>query len=113
MQLAPGLGVNVLFERRVSVGRAAIADPVRALPFLQTEGDYWSAGAGLELLPQHAPYRLTARAEVKDGALQSTRLATVAGDVTFDASLALLSRQEFSQNALPGAPPARRLSSPR
>ena len=52
MQLAPGLAVNVLFERRVGVGRAAIADPVRALPFLQTEGDYWSAGAGLELLPQ-------------------------------------------------------------
>ena len=111
MQLAPGLAVNVLFERRVGVGRAAIADPVRALPFLQTEGDYWSAGAGLELLPQGAPYRLSARGEYKDGALQSTRLATVAGDVAFDASLALLSRQEFSQEARPGAPLSRRLSS--
>jgi len=111
LQLSSDLTVNLLFERRQGVRSASLADPVRALPFLQTEGDYWSAGAGLELLPQHAPYRLTARAEVKDGALQSTRLATVAGDVTFDASLALLSRQEFSQNALPGAPLARRLSS--
>jgi hypothetical protein len=111
MQLSPDLAVNVLFERRVGVGRASIADPVRALPFLQTEDDYWSAGAGLELLPKGAPYRLSARGEYKDGALQSTRLATVAGDVAFDASLALLTRQEFSQNARPGAPLSRQLSS--
>ena len=111
MQLSSDLAVNVLFERRVGVGRASIADPVRALPFLQTEDDYWSAGAGLELLPKGAPYRLSARGEYKDGALQSTRLATVAGDIAFDASLALLTRQEFSQNARPGAPLSRHLSS--
>jgi uncharacterized repeat protein (TIGR01451 family) len=111
MQLSPDLTVNVLFERRVGVGRASIADPVRALPFLQTEGDYWSAGAGLELLPKGAPYRLSARGEYRDGALQSTRLATVAGDIAFDASLALLTRQEFSQDARSGAPLSRHLSS--
>jgi len=111
MQLSPDLAVNLLFERRVGVGRASIADPVRALPFLQTEDDYWSAGAGLELLPKGAPYRLSARGEYKDGAVQSTRLATVAGDVAFDASLALLTRQEFSQSARPGAPLSRQLSS--
>ena len=111
MQLSSDLTVNVLFERRVGVGRASIADPVRALPFLQTEGDYWSAAAGLELLPKGAPYRLSARGEYKDGALQSTRLATVAGDVAFDASLALLTRQEFSQDARSGAPLSRKLSS--
>jgi len=111
MQLSPDLAVNVLFERRVGVGRASIADPVRALPFLQTEDDYWSAGAGLELLPKGAPYRLSARGEYKDGALQSTRLATVAGDVAFDASLALLTRQQFSQDARSSAPLSRRLSS--
>jgi uncharacterized repeat protein (TIGR01451 family) len=111
MQLSSDLAVNVLFERRVGVGRASLADPVRALPFLQTEDDYWSAGAGLELLPKGARYRLSARGEYKDGALQSTRLATVAGDIAFDASLALLTRQEFSQNARPGAPLSRQLSS--
>ncbi len=111
LQLSPALAVNVLFERRIGVSGAAAGDPVRALPFLQTEGDYWSAGAGVELLPQHAPYRLSARGEYKDGTLQSSRLATLAGDVAFDASLALLSRQELVQNARPGAPLSRRLSS--
>ncbi len=111
LQISPDLAVNVLFERRQGVGRASVADPVRALPFLQTEADYWSAGAGLELLPKGAPYRLTARGEYKDGTLQSTRLASVAGDVAFASSLALLTRQEYSQNALPGVPLSRRLSS--
>ncbi len=111
LEFAPGFVVNVLFERRVGVNSAAVSDPVRALPFLQTEEDYWSAGAGLELVPHAAPYRLSARAEYKDGSLQSSRLATVAGDVAFDASLALLSRQEFSQQMRPGAPLARHLSS--
>ena len=111
LQLTPDLAVNVLFERRQGVGRASVADPVRALPFLQTEGDYWSAGAGVELVPRGAPYRLTARAEYKDGTLQSTRLATVAGDVAFASSLALLTRQEYSQNALPTVPLSRRVSS--
>lgn len=111
LQLTPDLTVNVLFERRQGVGGASVADPVRALPFLQTEGDYWSAGAGLELLPKHARYRMSARGEYKDGALQSTRLATVSGDVAFAASLALLTRQEFAQNALASAPLSRRLSS--
>jgi len=111
LQLTPDLAVNVLFERRQGVGRASVADPVRALPFLQTEGDYWSAGAGVELVPKGAPYRLTARGEYKDGTLQSTRLATVAGDVAFASSLALLTRQEYFQNALPTVPLSRRVSS--
>ncbi len=111
LQLSSDLTVNVLFERRVGLGAASIADPVRALPFLQTEGDYWSAAAGLELLPKAAPYRLSARAEYKDGTLQSTRLANLAGDIAFGASLAVLSRQEFSQRAQLGAPLSRRLSS--
>ena len=111
LQISPDLAINVLFERRQGVGRASVADPVRALPFLQTEADYWSVGAGLELLPKRAPYRLTARGEYKDGTLQSTRLATVAGDVAFASSFALLTRQEYSQNALPGVPLSRRLSS--
>jgi hypothetical protein len=54
---------------------------------------------------------LSVRGEYKDGALQSTRLATVAGDVAFDASLALLTRQVFSQDARAGAPLSRQLSS--
>jgi hypothetical protein len=111
LRLAPGLGVNVMFERRVGVDQASVADPVRAAPFLQPEEDYWSAGVGVDLTPERAPYRLAARAEYKDGVFQSNRLVTLAGDVTFNASLALLSRQEFSQTARPDIALARRLSS--
>ena len=111
LQLTPSVAVNMMFERRMGVAGAAVADPVRALPFLQPEGNYWSFAAGMELLPAHAPYRLSARGEYKDGTLQSSRLVTVAGDIAFDASLALLSRQQFSQNALPSTPLARQLSS--
>ncbi|HEV7364632.1 MAG TPA: SdrD B-like domain-containing protein [Gemmatimonadales bacterium] len=111
MRLAPGLGMNLMFERRIGIDRAGLADPVRAAPFIQAEEDYWSAGVGVELLPEQAPYRLTARGEYKDGVLQSNRLVSLAGDVTFNSSFSLLSRQEFSQAARPGEPLARRMSS--
>jgi hypothetical protein len=111
LRLAPGLGVNLMFERRVGIDRAAVTDPVRAAPFLQAEEDYWAGGLGIELLPEQAPYRLTARGEYKDGALQSNRLFTLAGDVTFNSSFSVLARQEFSQTARPDVALARRLSS--
>ena len=111
LQLRPDLAASVMFERRMGVSAASLTDPVRALPFVQAEDDYWSAGLGLEFLPKHSPYRLSARGEYKDGTLQSSRLVTMAGDVAFDASLALLSRQEFTQNVRPGAPLSRRLTS--
>ncbi len=111
VRLAPGLGMNLMFERRVGLDQASISDPVRAAPFLQPEEDYWAAGLGIELTPEHAPYRLTARGEYKDGIFQSNRLVSVAGDVTFNSSLALLSRQEFTQTARPDVALARRLSS--
>src|SRR5438876_6714807 len=111
LQLRPDQSVSVMCERRMGVSASALTDPVRAQPFVQAENDYWSAGLGLEFLPKHSPYRLSARGEYKDGTLQSSRLVTMAGDVAFDASLALLSRQEFTQNVRPGAPLSRRLTS--
>jgi hypothetical protein len=95
----------------MGVSTAAFTDPVRALPFLQQEDDYWSAAAGIELVPADRPYRLSARAEYKDGTLQSSNLMTVAGDVAFDSSIALLTRQQFTQNELPNMPRARQVSS--
>ena len=86
------------FERRHGVGRALALDPVRALPFLQAEEDYWSVGVGADLTKPNAPYRLSGRAEYRDGALRSTQLATITGDVSFTRSLALLSRQEAMRN---------------
>ena len=111
MQVTSDLAMNVMFERRVGVASASLTDPVRAMPFPQAEDDYWSAAAGLELVPADRPYRLSARAEYKDGNLQRSRLMTVAGDVAFDQSLALLTRQQISQNELPATPTARQLSS--
>jgi hypothetical protein len=86
---------NTLFERRMGVGQASIADPVRALPFLQQEEDYWSAGFGVELLPQGAPYRMSARGEYRDGEFRSVQLASFAGDVAINRSFALLARADY------------------
>jgi hypothetical protein len=98
MQVNRAWSVSGMFERRVGVGRAAIEDPVRAMPFIQAEEDYWSLALGSELLPKAKPYRLSARAELREGERQSTRLLSAAGAFSFTPSLALLSRQEFLQN---------------
>ncbi len=114
LRLGSAWTVNALFERRVGLDKAPVDDPVRALPFLQTEEDYWSAGLGIELLPPNAPYRLSMRGEYRDGTALSTRLATMAGDVSINRSLAILSRQEFleSERRLTTGPGiTRRLSS--
>ncbi|UCF40907.1 MAG: DUF11 domain-containing protein [Gemmatimonadota bacterium] len=94
LQLGPWR-INAMFERRMGVSQAPLADPVRALPFAQTEEDYWSGGLGIELTPDGAPYRLSARGEYRDGTLRSLELVTVAGDIALNRSLALLTRQEF------------------
>jgi len=52
---------------------------VRALPFLETEDDYWSLGVGVELLPAAAPYRMSARGEMRDGTALASRLFTLPG----------------------------------
>jgi hypothetical protein len=95
----------------MGVSSASFTDPVRAAPFLQAEDDYWSAAAGIELLPPDKPYRLSARSEYKNGTLQSNYLLTVAGDIAFDSSIALLTRQQFAQNQLPSTPRSRQVSS--
>lgn len=113
LRLGAAWTVNTLFERRVGLDRASVTEPVRALPFLRTEEDYWSLGFGLEWLPPDAPYRMSARSEYRDGDALSSRLVTLAGDVSFNRSLALLSRQEFLRTERGGAGEAtlsRRLS---
>ena len=91
------LTFNSLFERRVGLQQASLDDPVRALPFLQAEEDYWSAGLGVELLPENAPFRLSARGEYRDGDVFDTRLFTLGGEASLNRSLGLLSRQEYQQ----------------
>ena len=96
-RLASGWTFNASAERRQGVGNANIADPVRALPFLQNEEDYTALGLGAELLPQNAPYRLSARGEYRDGTLRSVRMFDASGDLSVAKSLALLEKSNFMQ----------------
>jgi hypothetical protein len=96
-RLANGWTFNASAERREGVGHANIADPVRALPFLQNEEDYTALGLGAELLPQGAPYRLSARGEYRDGTLRSVRMFDASGDISVAKSLALLEKSNFMQ----------------
>ena len=97
VRLGQAWTVNSLFERRFGVDEAPVANPVRALPFVQQEEDYWAASLGAEYLPPDAPYRLAFSGEFRDGDFRSTRLGFLAGDVSFGRSFALLSRQELVQ----------------
>ncbi len=104
LRLGQAWSLNGLFERRVGLGDASIADPVRALPFLRNEEDYWSFGLGAEFLPPDLPYRASARGEFRNGDFRSNRLFTLAGDVAINSSLAVLSRSEYlwSEQAIAG-----------
>jgi uncharacterized repeat protein (TIGR01451 family) len=99
LHLGTAWALNALFERRSGIDHASNLDPVRALPFVQAEENYWSFGVGAEYLQPKSPYRLTARAEYRDGSIRSTRLLTLAGDVSLNRSLAILSRNEVVRTA--------------
>jgi hypothetical protein len=103
MMLGTAWALNVQAERRSGVGRASVLDPVRSLPFLQAEENYWSIGMGAEFLQPGSPLRLGARGELRNGDTRSTRLVTVAGDVSLNRSLAVLSRQELLRTDQNGA----------
>ncbi len=94
LRLSPAWTLNAMFERRVGLSRAPAADPLRALPFLQAEEDYWSAALGSEWLPVGAPYRASLRGELRDGAERSSRLVTLAGEASLSPAFAVLTRQE-------------------
>ncbi len=97
LRLGSSWAVTTMFERRVGLNNASIGDPVRAMPFVQNEEDYWSLGLGVELLPLEKPYRLSARGEYRDGNFQNTQFLSMAGDISINRSLAILSRQEFQR----------------
>ena len=99
IRFSNGLTLNASAERREGVGHANIADPVRALPFLQNEEDYTAFGAGAELLPSQKPYRLSARAEYRDGTLRSVRLLDASGDISINRSLAFLEKTGYTQTS--------------
>jgi hypothetical protein len=101
--LADDWRFSTLLERRQGVSGAAIGDPVLASPFEQPEEDYTAVGLGTEYLPENKPYRVTFRAETRSGRESSQNLATLAGDVSLNASLGLLARQEFVERDVTGS----------
>ncbi|HWE24703.1 MAG TPA: hypothetical protein VG496_12270, partial [Myxococcales bacterium] len=95
LRLGSAWTLNTLFERRFGLNNAATADPIRALPFLQTEENYWSAGFGAEYLPEQAPYRLSVRSEWRDGQERTSKLMSLAGAMDLTKAFAVLTRQDF------------------
>ncbi len=112
IRLGQSWTVNAMMERRVGLERAALSDPLRAAPFTQQEEDYWSAGLNLELLPQDGPYSASAQLERRTGAVRSSDLANLAADITFNRSLAILSRGTYNrvQDVSTGLPTQRTAS---
>jgi uncharacterized repeat protein (TIGR01451 family) len=92
LKFGDGWTLNGVVERRQGVGNASIANPIRALPFLQDEENYKSAAIGVEFLPSAARYRMSTRGEYRDGDVRSVRLMEFAGDMSVDTSLAVLAR---------------------
>jgi len=101
--LGPDWRFSTMIERRDGVGGATLGDPVLASPFNRPEENYTSASFGTEYLPQSKPYRVSFRGETRDGNLSASRLATLAGDVSFNGAFALLSRQEFVERDVFGS----------
>ena len=97
VRLGESWAINALMERRLGLGRAELSDPLRAAPFIQQEEDFWSAALSAELLPQDGPYSASAQLERRDGAVRSSDMANFAAAVTFNRSLALLSRGTYNR----------------
>ena len=97
VRLGQSWAVNAMMERRLGIEKAALSDPLRAAPFGQQEEDFWSAGLSLEFLPKDGPYSASAQVERRDGAVRSSEMANFAAAVTFNRSLALLSRGTYNR----------------
>ena len=106
VRLGQSWAINALMERRMGLGRAELSDPLRAAPFIQQEEDFWSAALSVELLPQDGPYSASAQLERRTGAVRSSDMANLAADMTFNRSLAILSRGTYSriEDAATGLP---------
>jgi hypothetical protein len=92
-----GWSVNTLYERRVGLSRAALVDPVRALPFAREENDRWSVGGGLEWLPTSDHSRFSLHGEARNGDGRRGQRFTLGGDAPLGAGAALITLHDWSQ----------------
>ena len=97
VSLGQSWAISGTMERRLGIERAAVSDPLRAAPYTQQEEDYWSAGLSAEFLPRGGPYSASAQLEMKDGTVRSSSMANMAAAVTFNRSLAILSRGTYNR----------------
>lgn len=94
--------VEGAYERRMGIGAAPSADPLRALPFAQAEPDYWTAAFGLALLPGEDRPHATVRGELRDATDLSSARLTVAADAPLGRDGAVLARSDW-RSATAGA----------
>jgi uncharacterized repeat protein (TIGR01451 family) len=92
-----GWAVSTLYERRVGLSAAPLADPVRALPFARPEGDRWSVGAGLDWMPTSDHSRLALHGEARNGDGRRGQRITFSGDAPLGAGAALITLHDWSQ----------------
>jgi hypothetical protein len=95
--MARGWSAHSMFERRMGLEKASLIDPVRALPFAQTERNRWSVGGGVEWLPGSDKSRFSARVELHDGDDRSGYRTELAADAPLGADAALITYHDWSQ----------------
>ena len=97
LAIAKGWSAYSMFEHRMGLDRATIADPTRALPFAQPEAQRWSIGSGLEWLPGGDRSRFSARGELHDGTDRRGGRVEIAGDMGLGASTSLITYNDWSR----------------
>jgi len=95
VRITQGWSVDGMLERRVGLDRAALLDPVRALPFAQPEQNRWAAGLGTRWVLPDSLGSLSARGEMHDGELVHGYRAELQGDMHLGRSLAFLTRHDW------------------
>lgn len=93
---------DVGYERRMGIGAAPAADPMRGLPFAQAEPDYWTAQLGLSLLPGEDRPHATLQGELREARDLSSARVSLAADAPLGRDGAVLARSDW-RTATPNA----------
>lgn len=96
LPLGAGWQLTSLYERRVGLSRASLAEPERALPFVQAERDRWSAAAGLAWMPGGDRARFSMNAEAQSGQAGSSSRFQLSGDAALNAGLAVIALNDWA-----------------
>lgn len=97
LRLPAGWALSSQFERRVGLDDVSLADPLRGLPFPQTERNRLSVGVGVSWdgTGPAGERTFTARGEYYDGDVRSGYRFEAQGDVALGKDVALLARHDW------------------